>query len=332
MDQQTEFQTEHLGILTPGMVDRLCEQETKTQELIKGFMPRGAVAIVGGDSAIGKTPFFYQQGLCVATGEPFLGMNTVQGRVIYLDLESPQLRDCQRMRDSLVRFLKLDRAPDDFLLGREPQALERILQHFKPQLLVIDSLRSFCPDVTEKNAAAGRWLMEVRKLAQEHGCSIQMVHHLRKPDRTGQSSLKDCSAAAWLLAMEGPRALVNQVDTRIAMEEGSGDPVALSVKVNRKTYGELPLMDVERVYEDGEPAGYRVLTGKARLPKERLADYDALPEQFGFAQASKVFGVTADPTHKRLTLFAHHGLLIKLPGRQGYRKLDADSHTGEQVQ
>ena len=60
--------------------------------------------------------------------------------------------------------------------------------------------------------------------------------------------------------MEGPRALVNQTDVRIAIVEGDLKPAALKLKWSRRVYGDSPLMSVERVLDDDEdPIGYRQL-------------------------------------------------------------------------
>lgn len=106
-----------LGLLYPTGVDRICAEETHTQFLIEGFLPARSIAIVAGESAIGKSPFVCQLGLCVAAGIPFLGMPTQQGLVLHFGLENP-LHDHKAMRDALVRHLGLGKAPEHFLLGR----------------------------------------------------------------------------------------------------------------------------------------------------------------------------------------------------------------------
>jgi hypothetical protein len=104
-----------LGVLWPGEVDRICAEETRSQFLVEGFLPRRCIAIAGGDSTIGKSAFMCQLALCVAAGIPFLGMKTNQSQVLYFDLEN-SLLDCKTMRDALVGFLTINKTPDDFLL------------------------------------------------------------------------------------------------------------------------------------------------------------------------------------------------------------------------
>src|SRR6516165_7123384 len=150
-----------LRVLSPVEVDRICTDETQKPFLVKGLLPAKSVAIAAGDSTIGKSPLVLQLALAVAGGVPFLGMPTKQGRVLYFDLEN-SLSDCKEMRDALVRFLGLSNAPQDFLLVAEPTYnLDRLISETGPQLVVIDSVRSFRPDVTDKNAITGQWLKEI---------------------------------------------------------------------------------------------------------------------------------------------------------------------------
>lgn len=62
--------------------------------------------------------------------------------------------------------------------------------------------------------------------------------------------------------MEGPRALVNQTDVRVAVAEGDGNPAALKMRWSRRVHGDSPVVLVERIYDmEGELAGYRPVTG-----------------------------------------------------------------------
>src|SRR6202040_2652009 len=88
-----------LGVLVPSEVDRICSDDRRTRFLVKDMLPVQSIAIVGGESTIGKSPLLYQLALCVASGIPFLGLPTEKGRVLYLDLEN-DLYDCQGIRDA----------------------------------------------------------------------------------------------------------------------------------------------------------------------------------------------------------------------------------------
>jgi AAA domain len=318
-----------LGVLSPDEVDRICADQTRTQYLIEGFLPAESIAIAAGESTIGKSALICQLGLCVAAGFPFLGMPAERGAVLYFDLENSIL-DCKTMRDSLVRHLGLNETPQDFLLVQNPlQTLDGLLNAVRPKLVVIDSLRAFRPEVSEKNSAAGEWLKEIRKLSREYGCAFLIVHHLRKSNRESPApSLDSVNVATWLLEMEGARALMNQTDVRIAVAEPDVASAALQMKWSRRVHGDSPIVSVERVFdEDGEPVGYRELTGAGLLSEEKRRVFEALPEEFSTADAKTArqaanLGDGNDPTNKFLAECRHLRLVEKL-GRGRWRKLDA---------
>jgi hypothetical protein len=312
-----------LGVLVPSEVDRICSEDKGTRFLVKDMLPVQCLAIVGGESTIGKSPLLYQLAICVAEGIPFLGMDTENGCVLYFDLEN-DLHDSQGIRDSLLKHLGLSAAPGDFLLCTEPPVdLERVLKEVRPKLVIIDSLRAFRPDVTDKPADTGAWLKEIRALSRKYGCAFLIVHHLRKPSQGGisQGRLEDCKAADWLQQMEGPRALVNQTDVRIAIVEGDLKPAALKLKWSRRIYGDSPLMSVERVLdEDEDPLGYRHLTGAEHLSPGRRAAFQALKPTFSTKDAKAALNRTDDPTNKFLQECKQLGLIEKVAKGQ-WRKL-----------
>lgn len=285
------------------MVDTICAGDAKTEFLVEDFLPAKSIAIVGGDSTIGKSPLICQLSLCVAAGIPFLGRKTHQGRVLYFDLENPVL-DCKRMRDTLVGFLELREPPSDFLLVTEPRdskGLIDLVEKIQPRMIVMDSLRAFAPHVTEKNTAAGDWLKEIRKLARKYRCALVIVHHLRKPSENSSAGRlnEETRVATWLLEMEGPRAFVNQTDVRVAVEEDNGSPAALRVKWSRRVRGDSPLLLLERVFVEEVPVGYRPLTGKDFLNPEQRRAVDILPDQgeWGFKEARQALGEATSVDH-----------------------------------
>jgi hypothetical protein len=237
------------------------------------------------------------------------------------------LQDHRMMRDALVGFLGLSRTPDDLLLVTAPTGkLEHLISEVKPILIIVDSLRSFRPDVTEKNAVAGEWLKKIRRLTRKYGCAFVFVHHLRKPGENWlpQDLTEESRVVNWLLEMEGPRALVNQTDVRMAVAPGDGKPVALKVKWSRRVYGDSPLVLLERVFDvDGDPAGYRHLTGADFLStkkKDALAKLPNPPAEFSFQDAKQALGDGDNRTGEFLRESKQLGLVEKL-ARNRYKKL-----------
>jgi hypothetical protein len=311
-----------LRVLWPAEVDRICDDDTRVQFLVDAFLPAKSIGIAAGDSTIGKSPLAYQLGLCVAAGIPFLGRSTKQGRVIYFDLEN-SIHDSRAIRDALARFLGLSVAPENFLLATEPPlALETLLAEVKPSLVIIDSLRAFAPEATRDNPAAAAWLNALRRLARKHGVCFVIVHHVRKPkDARPHCDLNSGRVSEWMLEMEGPRALVNQTDVRIALEQGNGEPAALRMKSSRRVYGDSPVVLLERVFDDdGEPAGYRQATGIDLLSPERRTALAKLSEEFRYKEAKQALNRGDASTDNFLKECVQVGVVVK--ERKGhYRKI-----------
>ena len=309
-----------LRVLWPAEVDRICDDDTRVQFLVDGFLPAKSIGIAAGDSTIGKSPLGYQLGLCVAAGNPFLGRSTKQGRVVYFDLEN-SIHDSRAIRDALARFLGLSVAPENFLLATEaPLALETLIAEVKPSLVIIDSLRAFAPEATRDNPAAAAWLNTLRRLARKHGACFVIVHHVRKPkDARPHYDLNSGRVSEWMLEMEGPRALVNQTDVRIALEQGNGEPAALSMKWSRRVYGDSPLVLLERVFDDdGEPAGYRHLTEVALLKDDRRAAFEKLPKDFRYTDAKHALNRGDASTVSFLSDCVQAGVAVKV--KKGHYK------------
>ena len=140
----------------------------------------GDVHVALGDSGLGKTPWAYQLGLCVATGEQFLGYPTRQGRVIYLDLENgPDA--VLGVAQSLCGHLGIKWSPDDFLVRRDEAIpdLSEVVAEYKPSLVIIDTLRPFRPTAEKSNDEMGLLLNELRFIARSAHCTILVLHHVR---------------------------------------------------------------------------------------------------------------------------------------------------------
>jgi hypothetical protein len=322
-----------LGVMSPDEVDRMCAEQQQTQFLVEDFLPLKSIAIVAGESTIGKSPLLCQLGLCIAAGVLFLGLSTRRARVLYFDLEN-SLTDGKAMRDSLVKLLGLRTAPSEFLIGMEPpEDLESVIAQVRPRLVMIDSLRAFRPEVTSKNALAGQWLKELRHLARKHECTFLIVHHLRKPNvEYPTPDLGECTVSNWLAEMEGPRAFVNQTDVRIALAEGDREPTALKLKWSRRVHGDMPMVLLERVYDDdGEPLGYRQLTGIGLLSEDRRKAFDMLPNEFGTGEARKALRRGDEATDNFLNECKRLRLIEKV--RRGrWKKLPQGEHQSNQVE
>jgi hypothetical protein len=289
-------------------------------------LPADDVHVAVGDSGLGKTPWAYQLGLCVATGEPFLGYPTRQGRVIYLDLENgPDA--VLGVAQSLCGHLGIKWSPDDFLVRSDEAIpnLSEVVEEYTPSLLIIDTLRPFRPTAEKHNDEMGLLLNDLRFIARSAHCTILVLHHVRKPGENAVPALEDTPSLEWLQQAAGARALINQTNTRIAFDyhrHAAKREAALVMKFFVKMKGETGPLYLERVCDsEGEPTGYRRMAGSQLLGNtDQEAAYARLPEQFRFKDAERVYEKTSDPTRKFLLKCIGVGILEQ-PTRGTYRKV-----------
>ena len=154
--------------------------------IVQGMIPAGLTVLAGAPKR-GKSWLALMLALCVAAGEPFLGAETTQGDVLYMDLESRQYR----VKDRLGKLI-VGRAPESLYITHESDRLEEGLveqlgmwcedvEH--PVLIIIDTMgRVKGGSRRGENAYEGdtRILGDLQRFALQRNLAIVCVHHLKK--------------------------------------------------------------------------------------------------------------------------------------------------------
>jgi len=306
--------------------------------VVEGLISAKSVNIAVGDSGLGKSPWAYQLALCVAGGVPFLGYAVARGSVLYIDLENGKTGIVEVCR-SLVKHLRLSGWPEDFFSITSDEHVHRmreLLKECTPVLVIVDSLRTYRPDAEEKPRTAASMMNELRKLAREFGTAFLLIHHVRKPGEDGPPALEGERVMAWLNMACGARALINQSDVRIAFDVsagarrvaaerskgGVGEEVGLVVKGFARLHGEFgPLFLTRDCNEEGEPLGYRQMTGVELLfNSDQQAAFAGLPKEVQFKEAKRIYGRQDQATRDFLQKCERVGVL-KQCGRGRYVKV-----------
>ena len=270
--------------------------EGATPILVDGLLTGEGVHLAGGDSGLGKSPFFYQLGLCIATGTPFLGRDTAKAKVLYFDMESP-LEGSFNLLHTLTSFLELTKNPDvnqNFKVtdhGEQGHILAAVREH-RPGLVIIDTLKAFLPIAAgNENDAPANFIKALKEIARDYKCAFLIIHHTRKDTTTAkgeQTHLDDPNMRVmeWMKMVAGSRTLINGTDNRIAMDipkpNGQFKDAVLVIRGHGKLRGETDLIYIERVKDDqDEPLGYRQCTGSVNLLELQYREfYIALPQLF----------------------------------------------------
>jgi AAA domain-containing protein len=346
--QVTEWR-QRWGLHTPATLRLRARELTGAGYLVEGLVPSRSIGLLVGDSGLGKSPLMYQLGICVAAGIPFLGRKTQQGRVVIADFENG-IGDVHELIERICRCLGLPGMPSEenlliWTLNDCPPRFNQIghtlldmLRDVKPVLAVIDSLGSYNPEAEEKNSGATRMLQEFRHLARDRGTASVFAHHRRKQSRKEGESVGPLETTIrlreWFQDARGASALVNGSDVRLGVDAPNisatrKDEVALVLRGFGRVRGELGPLYLARVPdENGDPLGYRLLTGhELLLNDEQERAFKVLPVQFAFKDAKSAYGRADQPTRNWLLRSIDLGILTQ-SGRGMYVKLYPDGAGG----
>jgi RecA-family ATPase len=321
-------------VYSPRELKARCKEVGSQNHLIEELLPERSLGLLVGDSGLGKSPFVYQMGLCVAAGIPFLGRAVRQGRVLCLDFENG-IGEVNGIITHISQFLGLDEPPSDLQLwnfndcsetfGQRSETALDIIKAIGPKLVIVDSLTGLYPDIEDKNSLATQHYQELRKAMRDCDTSIFALHHVKKPSDSPPPALEDCGVREWLLQARGARALINASDARFGVDMSRrcrDEEIALVVKGFGRVRGEFGPIYLKRVRdEDGEPLAYDVVTGVQLLFNDEQATVFArLPQEFRFKVARQIYGKGDQATTDFLRKCEGLRLVRKL-GRKGYEKL-----------
>jgi hypothetical protein len=324
-------------------LEQICKAEP-TSYVVEGMLPADDVHVAVGDSGLGKTPWAYQLGLCVASGTSFLGHATRQGKVLYYDLENGR-EEILEVGKAVSRCVGITPLPPSFFVLRDEgnaTPLEEAIRSYGPILAIVDTLRALSPRAEASNDEMAAFLKRPKIIARHYHCAILLIHHIKKPENGVASSLDITPVLEWLLQASGARALINQTNARIAFDVPRAfdmkEHSALVVKTFVKMRGESGPYYLERVYDQGEPIGYRRVVGSKLLgyPEQEAAfrKLPLLPNQFSFKEAKVAYGKTDNPTRQWLKKCEAAGI-VRQCGRGCYEVLEtppatvADGNAGE---
>lgn len=187
------------------------------KQLIDGILSDG-LAILAGDSKIGKSWLVLWFCLQISRGEPVWGCPTHKTDVVYLALEDREWRVQQRMQD-LIEEDPPENLLFGFSCGRLGQELEDqietiLKEHPGTGLIFIDTLQMVRDNVSAKvNAYAQDYkdLSSLKKIADNHGICIVIVHHTRK-ERDNGNIFNDITGSTGIMGVADTCMVLRKVD------------------------------------------------------------------------------------------------------------------------
>lgn len=183
-------------------LDELLNMESEGMEfLINTWLPKKETLVLAGPPKCGKTLLSTDIAFCVATGEQhFLGEEAKHGKVLIVQSdESPN--SCKG------KLLKRGFRPQDndnleVLLNwdvSQMSVLEKKLESFQPELVIVDSLRRINQgsEISENSAEFADNIYSLKEMFQRYKATGLLIHHTNKDkEAVGVHQLRGTTAIA----------------------------------------------------------------------------------------------------------------------------------------
>ena len=186
--------------------------------IVAEMIPEG-LTLLCGPSKIGKSWFVLQLCLSVVLGRMFLGHSIMRSDVLYLALEDtlPRVKDrIARLTEECPSNLRI--AVQAGALGGEleKQLATHVSRYPKTKLIVIDTLQKVRAANQSKSSGGGYAkdyadIVALKKLADDLGLAIVLVHHLRKT-QDKEDPFNEISGSTGLMGAADTALLLKKVD------------------------------------------------------------------------------------------------------------------------
>jgi AAA domain len=172
--------------------------------LIANVLPARTTGVVHSEAGCGKTLLFYDFAKAIASGKPWNGYPTKQGKVLIVQTDEPASETSDRFEVNGI----FEGVPSDQILVltrwgfSQIRKLQRWIETYQPALVMIDSLTTANRRSTaeEKDSPYGHCLSDLRDLADRYGCTIWVMHHSnRQGGLRGTTAIEANVSEVWRL-------------------------------------------------------------------------------------------------------------------------------------
>ncbi len=255
---------------------------------------RERVTLLVGREKSGKSTLAVAAASAMTRGGVFLAETCPPGAVIWVNTE-------EHPGDLAKKAVAFGANPEAFLVtqdGRDPlPILERAIQEFTPELLVIDTLPTFVRTLGIESGDAAAWtavMTEFTRYARSYSCAVVLLHHATKVGGDARDST----------------AIPANVDVEATLGTDAGDP-----DLRRVTYRGRFYVEPWAFYLQGDPMagdGARAqvrLTGAPMTLEGQIREFlERTPGASTTAVRTAVSG-RAEEVSLTLTRLASHGVI-----------------------
>jgi hypothetical protein len=151
--------------------------------LINPYVPAGGIVFMWGDTSVGKSPLGWSMAAAVSSGYNFCGLPTAKGKVLYIELDTPERLVAERIR----KLRNPEQIDFDFLflpplsvpvLAREDLAKLHEAAERGYDFVIINTLRK-CHSLNDKEPQTVKIVYEFFQRTFP-GAALMFVHHSKK--------------------------------------------------------------------------------------------------------------------------------------------------------
>jgi hypothetical protein len=185
------------------VVDFLAKAPEKREWIIAGKVPLGSTIALIADGGTGKSRLSYDLAYAVATGQPWNGFRTTQGKVLIIQTDEPDVDFADALKDA-----RYDQFPRGWVQVETEWQFSQIAQltgwieQENPLLVIIDSFTAAnrANELDEKDTNYGACIYDLRNIANTYGCTFLILHHTNKMGESrGTTAIPDNVSEVWYL-------------------------------------------------------------------------------------------------------------------------------------
>ena len=172
--------------------------------LIKGLIPRAELVVMFGASGSGKSFMALDLAACVAQGEPWRGLRTKKGTVVYIAAEGAGGYRNRLKAYSMTNGTPLESldiyviaASPNFLDKADPLAIAKAILPLEPILVIVDTWAQVTAGGNENSGEdMGKALKNCKGIHTATGATVMLIHHSGKNATMGARGWSGLRAAA----------------------------------------------------------------------------------------------------------------------------------------
>jgi KaiC/GvpD/RAD55 family RecA-like ATPase/DNA-binding PadR family transcriptional regulator len=199
--RETERKTSTCSLKLSSFDELLDMEIQELTWLIPELLPAGEMVILAGSPKSGKTLMAIDAAFAIATGESdFLGMRPQHGKVLLISNDE----NARSTKSKLLKrgFRRGDGKNLEVIFNwtiDQMYELEQVLDKFRPDLIILDSLKSITAnsEVSENSAEFANNIYALKNLFNQYSAASILIHHTNKnKDAMGVAKLRGSSAIA----------------------------------------------------------------------------------------------------------------------------------------